>query len=282
MGPAAVREPDLEPGRVGGPLLVNGVELSWRESGAGAALLCLHETAATAAIWDPLAEAIGGDVRTIALDRRGWGASGAPEQYSATTVEEQAADAAALLEGIDVGEAIICGAGLGAVTALELLMRRRDLARAAILIEPPLLAFLPQATEGLAADRETIAEAVRQGGPQAAMDLYLTGGLPHLGPGAGRIPAPVGAVASERPLSLFAELGAVPTWSLRTPEMAALRVPSRIVVGASAPPLLDAVSEELATRLGGSELVRLGATGLPHVSAAPELAAVVRELLSGE
>jgi pimeloyl-ACP methyl ester carboxylesterase len=263
-------------------LLLNGVELSWRDRGAGPPLLCLHETAATAAIWEPLIDAIGGDARTIALDRRGWGDSGAPEQYVATTVEEQAADAAALLEQLDAGPAVVCGAGIGAVIALELLLRRRDLAAAAILIEPPLLAYIPEATEGLAVDRQAIAEAVQGGGPEAAIDLYLSGELPHLGPGAGRIPDAVGAAARRRPMSLFAELGAVPAWSLRTAEMLALDAPSRIVSGTSTPDLLRAAGDQLAVRLGRSEQVNLGGEGLPHVGAAHELADAIRELLASQ
>ncbi len=255
------------------------MELSWRDRGAGPPLLLLHETAATAAIWEPLIEAIGGEARTIAPDRRGWGASGQPEQYAATTVEEQAADGDALLREIDAGPAVVCGAGLGAVVALELLLRHRDLARAAVLIEPPLLAFLPEATQGLAADRQLIAEAVKGGGPEAAVDLYLAGGLSHLGPGAERIPDAVGAEARKRPLSLFAELGAVPAWSLRPAEMLAAEAPSRIVVGASTPELLRSVADQLALRLGASEPVDLGGEGLPHVGAARGLADAIGELL---
>ncbi|MDQ2939870.1 MAG: alpha/beta hydrolase [Actinomycetota bacterium] len=269
----------MESGRVEGPLLLNGVELSWRDRGAGPPLLLLHETAATAAIWEPLIDAIGADARTIAPDRRGWGASGAPEQYAATTVEEQAADADALLREIDAGPAVVCGAGLGAVVALELLLRHRDLARGAVVVEPPLLAFLPEATQGLAVDRQRIAEAVQGGGPEAAIDLYLGGGLPHLGPGAERIPDAVGPEARQRPLSLFAELGTVPAWSLRTAEMLATDAPSRIVVGAATPALLRSTSEQLALRLGASELVDVGGEGLPHVSRAPELTRLIGDLL---
>lgn len=259
--------------------LINGVELSWRDRGAGPPLLLLHETAATAAIWEPLIGAIGADARTIAPDRRGWGSSEAPEQYVATTVEEQAADGDALLREIDAGPAVVCGAGLGAVVALELLLRHRDLVRAAVVIEPPLLAFLPEATQGLAADRQRIADAVQGGGPEAAIDLYLGGGLPHMGPGAERIPDAVGAEARQRPLSLFAELGAVPAWSLRTAEMLATDARSRIVVGASTPPIVRSASEQLALRLGASELVDVGGNGLPHVSAARESADAIRDLL---
>ena len=259
--------------------LINGVGLSWRDRGAGPPLLLLHETAATAAIWEPLIGAIGADARTIAPDRRGWGSSEAPELYVATTVEEQAADGDALLREIDAGPAVVCGAGLGAVVALELLLRHRSLVRAAVVIEPPLLAFLPEATQGLAADRQRIADAVQGGGPEAAIDLYLGGGLPHMGPGAERIPDAVGAEARQRPLSLFAELGAVPAWSLRTAEMLATDARSRIVVGASTPPIVRSASEQLALRLGASELVDVGGNGLPHVSAARESADAIRDLL---
>jgi pimeloyl-ACP methyl ester carboxylesterase len=265
--------------RVEGPQLVNGIELSWLERGAGPPLLCLHETAAVAAVWDPLLEAVGADARVIAPDRRGWGDSGAPEMYAATTVEEQAADAASLLELLGAAPALICGSGLGAVVALELLLRRRELTGGALLIEPPLLAYVPEATEGLSADRQAITDAVRDGGPEAAMELYLAGGLAYLGPGAERIPDAVGAAARGRPLSLFAELGAVPAWSLRTGEMLAMNVPSRIVCSSSTPPVLRAAADQLAVRLGRSEPLEIGAEGLPHVGGAGQLADAVRDLL---
>lgn len=257
------------------------MELSWREEGAGPPLLLLHESAATGAVWEPLIAALRGEARAIAPDRRGWGASEAPPQYRATTVEEQAADALALLGELDAGAAIACGSGLGAVIALELLLRHSDRVRAAVLVEPPLLAFLPEATEGLAADREAIGEGVQRGGPEAAADLYLGGGLPHLGPGAQRIPDPIAAAARERPLSLFAELGAVPGWSLRSAEMQELAAPSRIVVATSTPPLLRAAAERLAPRLGASSLVAIEGRGLPQIGGAEQLAGVVRELLEG-
>jgi pimeloyl-ACP methyl ester carboxylesterase len=269
----------VEAGRVTRSSLVHGVELSFWEQGAGPALLCLHETASSGEIWRPLAEALAADARTVAHDRRGWGSSGAPQQYSATTIEEQAEDAAALLEELDAAPAVACGAGLGAVAALDLILRRADLVRAGVLIEPPLLALVPEATEGLSADRGAIADAVSGGGPAEAIDLYLAGGLRFAGSGAQRIPDEIGAVAREHPLSLFAELAAVPAWTLRTAEMASVAAPSRIVVGASTPQLLRVAADQLARRLGRSEVVRLDGEGLPHFDCAPELAESIKPLL---
>lgn len=243
-------------------------------------MLCLHETAAEAEIWRPLAGALDGRARVIAYDRRGWGASGAPQGYRATTVEEQAEDAAGVLEALALESAVLCGAGLGAVIALDLVCRRPELVDAALLIEPPLLAFLPQATEGLSADRGAIEERVRDGGLGAAADLYLSGGLPCLGPGAERLPAAIAEAAASRPLSLFAELAAVPGWTINTAALLAAEVPSRVVLGATSPPLLRAAADELVARLGGAQLLRTGGSGLPHVDAAEELAAAVGELVS--
>jgi pimeloyl-ACP methyl ester carboxylesterase len=258
---------------------VGGVEIRCWSRGTGPALLLIHETAATAEIWTPLAEALGEELTAIAFDRRGWGGSEAPEVYVRTTIEEQALDAAGVLGGHGAETALVCGAGIGAVIALELLLRRRDLVRGAVLIEPPLLALVPEATEGISADRKAIEEAFREGGPPAALDLYLRGGLPYLGPGAERIPPSVSAAARERPLSLFAELATVPAWSIRTAALAEVAVPSTVVVTASTPQPVRSAAEQVADRLGGSALKQLGGEGLPHVAAAPELAEELRRLL---
>lgn len=268
----------MERGPESGSVVAGGVELFWRRRGAGTPLLLLHETAATAEIWRSLTEALDGQMRSIAVDRRGWGGSGAPEPYLRTTIEEQAEDAATVLAQLADREAVGCGSGLGAVVVLDLLVRRPNLLRAAILIEPPLLAFLPEATEGLSGDRRRIEEALREGGPGAAVELYLAGALPFLGPGAERIPATASEQARARPLSLFAELAAVADWPIRPAALRAVSAPS-LIVAADGPPLLAESARRLAAELGASRLLLLGGPGPPHVEAAPELARALRDLL---
>jgi esterase len=256
----------------------HGVDLAHWERGSGPGVLFVHETATGAEVWRPLAEALGNAVRSISYDRRGWGNSEAPPAYGRTTVEEHSEDAAALLAALGVERARLCGAGIGAVVALDLLLRSPALVSGAILIEPPLLAFVPGATEGLSADRIAVEEAIREGGPAQAFDLYLSGGLPFLGPGAGRIPADASSVARECPLSLFAELGAVPSWSLRPAEMGAVEAPTRVVVSATTPAPLRAAAAELQSRLAGSEIAELGGDGLPHLTDVAGLAALLAEI----
>jgi pimeloyl-ACP methyl ester carboxylesterase len=261
----------VEAGAVGARVAVNGVEIAYWRRGEGIPVLCIHETASAAAVWRPLAAVPEEGLCAIAYDRRGWGASTAPDPYLRTTIEEQAEDAAALLERLGSGPAILCGAGLGAVVALDLILRRPALVRGALLIEPPLLALLPEATEGISADAARIESAVAAEGPAAAIDLFLRGELSSLGAGAERLPPEIGAVARRSPLSLFAELGAVPGWSMSSAELAAAARPTRVAVSSSTPPLLRRAAEELAGRLGGSALVEVGGSGLPHLGAATEL-----------
>src|SRR4051794_8529442 len=105
-------------------LEARGVEIAWSERGEGRAVLLVHETAASAAVWEPVAEAVAARARAISYDRRGWGHSSAPEDYRRTTVEEQSEDAVTLLESTRAAPAVICGAGVGAMVGLDLLLRR--------------------------------------------------------------------------------------------------------------------------------------------------------------
>lgn len=254
-------------------------ELSAVEHGDGPLrALALHETGATGDAWRPLGEALGERARLIAPDRRGWGASGAPEGYARTTVGEQAEDAAALIRERGIAPCLLIGAGLGAVAALDLGLRRPELASALILIEPPLLAFVPAATEAMSADAAALRDAVAEGGPPAGLELLLSGGLETLGAGAGRIPARVADGARGTPLSMFAELGAVSAWELPIAEMATMRRPSRIVTSASTAPLLREAADALAARLSGAERVELLGDGHPATDGAAELAELVGEL----
>ena len=152
-----------------------GVALNVVERGAGTPVLLIHGLAADAEAMAPVAQALAGDARVIAYDRRGYGASGAPEPYLGTTVEEQAQDAAALLGALDAGPAVVCGDGFGALVALDLAKRHRALVRAAVLADPPLFMFVPEATERLGAQHAELEAAVREGGPQAGVEAWLGG-----------------------------------------------------------------------------------------------------------
>ncbi len=81
------------------------------------------------------------------------------------------------------------------------------------------------------------------------IELYLSGALPALGPGAGRIPDGDGGGRQERPASVVAELGIAAGWRMPLSRLASAASPSAIVTSGSTPPLLREASAALAARL---------------------------------
>ncbi|MBM3668068.1 MAG: alpha/beta hydrolase [Actinobacteria bacterium] len=269
-------------------LAVRGVELEWSERGEGAPVLLVHETGVDSAAWEPVAGALATSLeapgerrrgaRAILYDRRGWGGSSAPEGYRRTTIEEQSGDAAALLERLGAGPAVIAGAGIGAVIALDLLLRRPALVAGAMLVEPPLLALVPAATEQLSADLDSLAQSADRG-RDALVELYLSGGLGALGAGAERLPPGLTAAARERPAGLVAELGASSAWGMPLTRLGDAERPSLVVTADSTPPLLADAAKALGGRLPGAAAEVVAASAMPpHLAEPARIAALAREL----
>jgi pimeloyl-ACP methyl ester carboxylesterase len=262
-----------------GSITARGVELSYSRRGSGAPVLLVHETATSGAVWNAVARAVAEEAQAIAYDRRGWGASTAPEGYERTTIEEQSEDLAVLIEALEAAPAVLCGAGTGAVIALDLLLRRADLVTGAVLVEPPVFGLLPEATEALSDDRVLLEQAVADNGSFGALGLYLSGDLQALGAGSGRLPSALTADARERPASVFAELGASSAWAMPLLRFAAAERPSIVVAARSTPPLLREAGKALAARLAGSETADLDvARTPPHVGAPDDVARLALDL----
>src|SRR5881398_548369 len=96
-----------------------GVPLAVAERGEGPPLLLVHDIASDAEGLASTAAALEDRFRVVAYDRRGYGASGAPVPYEATTVHEQAEDAAAVLHALGARDVVVVGVGFGALVALD-------------------------------------------------------------------------------------------------------------------------------------------------------------------
>lgn len=227
-----------------------GVALHYEERGEGASVLVVHAMASDAQAWaGALDELAAAGARAIAYDRRGYGSSGAPQPYAATTVQEQAQDAGALLTALGAAPALLVGSGFGALVVLELLVRRPELARAAVLADPPLHAFVPEATKALAVERELLEEALREGGPEAAVRAWL---------GDGADPA-LAARAAAGHVGFFADYAGQASWSPSRRELRAIGLPVAIVTGPDTPAHVVAAADAAAALVPGARRVRDGA-----------------------
>jgi pimeloyl-ACP methyl ester carboxylesterase len=204
-----------------------GVALNVVEHGSGAPVLLIHGLAADAEAMAPLAQALAGEARVIAYDRRGYGSSGAPEPYRGTTVEEQAQDAAAVLVTLDPGAAVVCGEGFGALVALDLAKRHRALVRAVALSDPPLFMFVPEATERLAAAHAEL---------EAAVQAWL----------GGRVQSPALERARAAHRAFFADYAGLASWPVTRRELRSMELPAVVLTGPSSPSHVMAAADALA------------------------------------
>jgi len=205
-----------------------GVALACSARGEGTPVLLVHGMADRAAGWDAVAGTLAGEARAIVYDRRGYGQSGAPEPYERTTVEEQAEDAVALLRALDAAPAVLCGRDFGALVCLDVCKRHAALASAAAVLDAPVLQFSATAAEVLAAERVALEQALRDGGPERAVDAWLdVRGEPAESERRAR--------ARADHVAFFADYGGLASWPVTRGELRALAMPLAVLTSPDAP-----------------------------------------------
>jgi pimeloyl-ACP methyl ester carboxylesterase len=207
------------------------VRLAYAERGRGAPVVLVHGMGTGAGAWAPVVEALAPAARVIVYDRRGYGTSVAPEGYGSTTVPEQGEDLAALVRALDAAPAVLGGIDFGALACLDVLLRHPELARAAVLVAPPLLALVPEATDALAAERIALEERLREGGPRAAMEAWL------------------GHASDADPAAFFADYGGLASLPVSRRELRAIAQPVAVLAPSGAPPHVAAAAAALVRAL---------------------------------
>jgi pimeloyl-ACP methyl ester carboxylesterase len=198
--------------------------------------------------FDALADLLADEFTVVSYDRRGNGRSPAPTGWTTTSPEEQADDAAALLDALGTGPAAVFGTSSGGNFALCLLIRHPGWVRGAILHEPGLYALVDDFDAVRTPVRALVQEAMAKGGPPAAVEAfwrYVAGddGWDRLAP---TLRERLRAAAS----TLFEiELG---TYELYLPDeetLAALSAPVRLIVSEHGLPVFAEITGRLGKRL---------------------------------
>jgi pimeloyl-ACP methyl ester carboxylesterase len=152
---------------------VNGAAIYHEIRGAGPPLLFISGSTGDAGHFDQVANALQNEFTVVTYDRRGNSRSPRPEGRDRTSVDEQADDAAGLIEALDGAPALVYGNSTGAIIALSLLIRHPALVRGAMLHEPPLLSVLSRPEEATGLIQPIIEREMAAGRPWRAAEAFL-------------------------------------------------------------------------------------------------------------
>jgi pimeloyl-ACP methyl ester carboxylesterase len=235
-----------------GDVVVNGVRLHHEERGEGAPILCVHGGGSSALLWEDALPPLARLGRVIAYDRRGCSRSERPEPYARTTVAEQADDAAALLEALEAGPAVVIGRSYGGAVAVDLALRHPTRVCALVLLEGDALGLVPAAWEWTRALRDRLVRVRAEEGIDAVFAALIA---EVAGPGAwATFPEGLRAMLTANGEALLAELAYVDHAHPGEEEFAGLALPVLVVAARESPPELRAMSERMAACLPRARL----------------------------
>lgn len=152
-------------------IAVNGTSLYYELRGSGPPVMFISGATGDAGHWTEVADALAGEYTVLTYDRRANSRSPRPANWTATSVDEQADDAAGLLTALDLAPAVAYGNSGGAVILTNLALRRPTVLRGAIFHEPPYA--VASADEVGAKLRQLIDDGMARGGPATATELFL-------------------------------------------------------------------------------------------------------------
>jgi pimeloyl-ACP methyl ester carboxylesterase len=258
-------------------IAANEADLYYEVRGTGPAVLLIMGATGDGGHFDQLADLLADEFTVITYDRRGNGRSPAPAGWTTTSPEEQADDAAALLEALGVGPAAVFGTSSGGNFALHLLIRHSDAIRGAILHEPGLYAVLDDFEAVRAPVRAIVAGAMQGGGPSVAVEAFwdYVAGDNAWDQLSSELRERLRATAA----TLFSiELG---TYELSLPDgemLARIGRPVRLLVSEQSLPFFKEIANRLAERFGWKVATTPGRHGAYHDCPA-ELAETIRPFL---
>lgn len=240
--------------------------LAHDDDGHGPAVLLVHAGVADRRMWDGLAPSLARAFRVIRPDLRGYGDSPLPAG-AAHEEHTDAGDLVALLDSLDVADAVVVGASFGGRVALELASTHPERVRELVLLCPA-APGVPDTPDSDAFDAEE-ARLLAAGDVDGAVRLNVRTWLgPDASPEAAAALADMQRRAFEVQLAADGAAGAaggpepgprpVP---LDDDGLAAIHVPTHVVAGAHDMDLLRACAEHVAATVPGAELTVLGWAG---------------------
>ncbi|MFC5137783.1 alpha/beta fold hydrolase [Actinomycetospora rhizophila] len=154
-------------------IAVNGTTLYYERRGEGPPVVFISGAPGDAGFWTEIGDLLADEFTVLSYDRRGTSRSPRPEGWTNTSMDEQADDAAALLEALDLAPAVGYGHSGGGLVLTNLALRHPEVLRGAVFHEPAFLTVTPAGRAVVEGLQGIVADAMARGGPRLAMELFL-------------------------------------------------------------------------------------------------------------
>ena len=258
-------------------LEVNGAKIYYEVWGSGPSVLFIAGATGDGGHFERVAELLSDEFTVVTYDRRANSRSPQDEDWESTSTEEHSEDAARLIEALDIAPAAVFGNSAGAIIGLDLLIRRPELVRGAILHEPPMTAGMSNPEKMMAAIQQVVEGGMQKGGPRGGVEAFWRfvagdGTFENLDP-----------QLRERMLGngetfLGTELGVFTSYRPDEARPGAAKIPARVMVRTEGAPFYEEAARWLADRLN-VELERLPGGHTPYFNRPEEMAETIRLLL---
>ncbi len=251
----------------------DGTPLTFETTGEGPPLVLVHSAASDARQWARVVPLLATGFTVFAMNRRGRRGSGPVRPGHSLDVEY--GDIATVATSIP-GPVHLVGHSSGARFALHAARRAPNVA-SLILYEPPAPERLPDAV------LESLDALEAAGDRQGILRLFLLDVLGNAEEALDFIQArPIWPIMLDNALTLPAELRAARRYHLEPAALAAVAIPTAVLVGELSGPEVHATAREVAGALADAVVVTLPGQGHGAMLSAPELfASAVERFVSG-
>ncbi|WP_141728214.1 alpha/beta fold hydrolase [Devosia insulae] len=154
-------------------LKVPGATLYYEVQGSGPTLLIIPGGPQDAGVFAELAQRLADRYTVVTYDPRGNSRSSFDGEIRPLLMDQQADDAAALIEAVGSGPAYVFGTSGGAQIGLNLAARHPKLVQALVAHEPPSMMLMDDPSEAVAADKALYDTYVKDG-VDAAMGMFFS------------------------------------------------------------------------------------------------------------
>ena len=240
--------------------LINNIETAYTDTGAGRPIVLIHGYPFNRSLWSDQIPALSNTHRIIAPDLRGFGESEASQGPS--TMNQLAADVAALMDHLEIPSATIAGLSMGGYVALAFYKQFASRVRALVLADTRAQADTEEAKQTRAQQAEKALSEGMAGIADAMLPKLLTPETVSKRPEI--VKRIRDMMLKTKPEGAAAALRGMAERDDQTELLPKITVPTLILVGAEDAITPVADSEKMHHAIAGSSLVVLDHAG--HVS----------------